>query len=141
MRFKREPTRDLERFFGALEIRVLEALWARPDGQTVKELLPQFSGIAYTTLMTTLDRLHRKGILAREKVGRAYVYRPRETREELLKGLAGDALEAVFGPRARGIKPILSFFVDTVSGEDRESLAALERLVDERRRVAREEPS
>jgi predicted transcriptional regulator len=125
---------DLQQFFGALEIRVLEALWARPGAQSVRDLQPQFSGIAYTTLMTTLDRLHRKGVLSREKFGRAFVYRTRCTRDELVAEMAGDALEAAFGARAGGLRPILSFFVETVSREDREALAALERLVAERRK-------
>ena len=72
----------------------------------------------------------------REKSGRAFVYHPRYTRQELLSGLAGEALEAVFGQRARDLQPILSFFVETVSREDRESLEALEKLVEERRRVS-----
>jgi len=124
---------DLEQFFGSLEIRVLEAVWRAKTPQNVRDLQPSFAGVAYTTLMTTLDRLHRKGVLDREKSGRAFRYRARYTREELLSGLAGQALEAVFGNRAAGLKPILSFFVETVSREDRESLAALERLVAERR--------
>ena len=135
----RRTSGDLDRFFGTLEIRVLEALWERAEPQTVRDLRSAFTGVAYTTLMTTLDRLHRKGVLDREKSGRAFIYRPRYTREALLSGLAGDALAAVFGERAAELKPILSFFVETVSREDRESLAALERLVDERRRAARED--
>jgi predicted transcriptional regulator len=130
---------DLEQFFGSLEIRVLEALWRAETPQNVRDLQPSFGGVAYTTLMTTLDRLHRKGVLEREKAGRAFRYRVRYTREELLSGLAGEALEAVFGTRAADLKPILSFFVETVSREDRESLAALERLVAERRRSGPEE--
>ena len=129
---------DLERFFGTLELRVLEALWARKGPQSVRDLQPDFDGVAYTTLMTTLDRLHRKGVLEREKVGRAFVYRTRCTRDGLRSDIAGQALQAVFGERATGLKPILSFFVETVSREERESLAALERLVEERRRAARE---
>jgi predicted transcriptional regulator len=136
----RRAAHDLARFFGTLEIRVLEALWARDGAQSVRDLQPHFAGIAYTTLMTTLDRLHRKGVLAREKAGRAFVYRPRATRDALVAGLAGDALEAAFGARADSLRPILSFFVETVSREDRESLAALEQLVAERRRAVGREP-
>ena len=130
---------DLEQFFGSLEIRVLEALWRAETPQNVRDLQPSFSGVAYTTLMTTLDRLHRKGVLDREKSGRAFLYRPRYTRDELLSGLAGQALEAVFGSRAADLQPILSFFVETVSRQDRESLAALERLVAERRQSGSED--
>jgi predicted transcriptional regulator len=138
----RRPARrahDLENVFGTLETRVLEALWQHSAPQSVRDLHPQFPGVAYTTLMTTLDRLHRKGVLDRDKAGRAFVYRTRQTREGLLSGLAGEALEAVFGARASELKPILSFFVETVSREDHESLAALEQLVAQRRRAAEEE--
>jgi len=137
MRLPARRAHDLENLFGALETRVLDALWKHSSPQSVRDLHPEFAGVAYTTLMTTLDRLHRKGVLDREKAGRAFVYRPRQTREALLSGLAGDALEAVFGRRASELKPILSFFVETVSREDHESLAALEKLVAERRKAAR----
>ncbi len=132
-----QSSNELERFFGALEVRVLDALWAREGPQSVRDLQPAFEGIAYTTLMTTLDRLHRKGVLLREKVGRAFVYRPRCSPDALRSDLAGKALLDVFGDRAHQLKPILSFFIETVSREDRESLAALEQLIEERRRAAR----
>ena len=132
-----QPSNELERFFGALEVRVLDALWAREGPLSVRDLQPAFEGIAYTTLMTTLDRLHRKGVLLREKVGRAFVYRPRCSPDALRSDLAGKALLDVFGDRAHRLKPILSFFIETVSREDRESLAALEQLIEERRRAAR----
>jgi predicted transcriptional regulator len=130
--FKRKA-RDLESFFGALEVRVLDALWEERDARSVRDLQPRFDGVAYTTLMTTLDRLHRKGVLDREKAGRAFVYRPRFTRDVLRSQLASEALHALFGERASDLKPILSFFVETVSRADRESLDALERLIAERR--------
>jgi predicted transcriptional regulator len=137
---RKASSRELESFFGALELRVLDALWERAQAQSVRDLQPRFDGVAYTTLMTTLDRLHRKGVLDRRKAGRAFVYEPRYSREVLRANLADAALQAVFGDRASELKPILSFFVETVSREDRESLEALERLIAERRRAAREEP-
>jgi predicted transcriptional regulator len=135
--FKRR-SRELESFFGALELRVLDALWDEPEARTVRDLQPQFHGVAYTTLMTTLDRLHRKGVLDREKAGRAFLYRPRYSREVLRSHLAGEALQALFGERASDLKPILSFFIESISREDRESLEALEKLVEQRRRAASE---
>jgi predicted transcriptional regulator len=133
----RRDAHDLERFFGTLEIRVLDALWELSSAVSVRDLQPRFEGLAYTTLMTTLDRLHRKGVLERQKDGRAFRYRARFTREQLRSDLAGEALQAVFGDRARQLQPILSFFVETLSREDRESLEALERLVEERRQAER----
>jgi predicted transcriptional regulator len=138
---RKEWASDLERHFGALELRVLEALWAASasDPQSVRDLQPAFPGVAYTTLMTTLDRLHRKDVLDREKVGRAFVYRARFTRDELRAHLAATALQAVFGDGDAELRPILSFFVETVSRNDRESLEALERLIEGRRRAVSEE--
>lgn len=136
MQFFRRRSRELESFFGTLELRVLDDLWERGEAQSVRDIQPRFEGVAYTTLMTTLDRLHRKGVLTREKCGRAFVYQPRYTRETLCSQLANQALQAVFGDRASDLQPILSFFVESVSREDRESLDALERLIHERRRLA-----
>lgn len=101
---------------GPLEARVLDALWARACPGSVRDLQPHFPSVAYTTLMTTLDRLHRKGVLAREKQGRAFVYAPRETRERF--------------QAAR----LMSFFVDTVGDQDLAVLDELERMIRERRR-------
>lgn len=69
--------RQLEAVFGHLEIRVLETLWSRGAPACVRDIQPPFPGVAYTTLMTTLDRLFRKGTLLREKSGRAFYYSPK----------------------------------------------------------------
>jgi predicted transcriptional regulator len=102
---------------GPLEQRVLDALWTRHGDARVRDLQPSFPEIAYTTLMTTLDRLYRKGIIERVADGRAFAYRPRLTRAEA----------------------VVSFLADEVGALDRETLDALERLVRDRRR-ALEEP-
>lgn len=117
----------LAAIFGALELRVLEALWRRGATVSVRELQADFPSAAYTTLMTTLDRLHRKGVLDREKAGRAFVYRPRYTRDELESGVAARALGSLLGDAAA--QPVLSFFVDEVSRRDERLLDELERLV------------
>ena len=125
----------LERVFGSLELRVLDALWSRPDAATVRDLAPDVSGVAYTTLMTTLDRLHRKGVLLREKDGRRFLYQPRLTRDQLLSSVAGDALTAMLGPRGEELRPVVSFFVDAVKREDRDVLDALDALIREHRKA------
>ena len=126
-----EGKSGLSSLFGALELRVLEALWRRDRDVSVRELLEEFPGAAYTTLMTTVDRLHRKGVLAREKAGRAFVYHARYTREQLESGVAASALESLL--RAGSTEPILSYFVDEVSRQDERLLDELERLVREKR--------
>lgn len=118
---------------------MLEALWTRGTPATVRDLEPRFAGVAYTTLMTTLDRLYRKSVLTREKLGRRFLYQPRLTREQLLTSVAGEALEAILGPRAAEYRPMVSFLVDAVRREDRDVLDSLDALIRERRR-APEEP-
>jgi predicted transcriptional regulator len=92
---------------------VLEELWRRGRDARVRDLQPTFPGIAYTTLMTTLERLYRKGVLSRAAEGRAFAYRPQVTRAEA----------------------VLSFLVDEVGTLDADALDELERLVRARRRA------
>lgn len=75
---------------GDLERVVMDHLWEstieRPGGATVREVLARFDGereIAYTTVMTVLDRLAKKGLVTRIRDGRAWRYTPAGSREEL----------------------------------------------------------
>ena len=134
-------TRQLESTYGPLEIKVLECLWARPTPACVRDLQPQFPGVAYTTLMTTLDRLFRKGTLLRTKSGRAFFYRPRLSHQDLLSELAGSTFATLLPVDASSVRPILSMFVDTVGKHDHALLDELEKLVRARRdELKRKEP-
>jgi predicted transcriptional regulator len=124
---------------GSLERSVLESLWRRGRFASVREVWLDFPDSAYTTLMTTLDRLFRKGVLERERVGRAYVYRPLFARKELEARLAAEALSALLEGEPGALKPALSFFVDAVGRRDERLLAELEGLVRARRRRDGEE--
>lgn len=119
--------------FGPLEWRVLEALWEHGDAASVRDLQPRFSEIAYTTLMTTLDRLHRKGVLDRAKHGRAFRYAARHSRAELESSLAAGALRAAIRGDEASLRPLMSFFVDAVGERDQEMLKELENLIRARR--------
>jgi predicted transcriptional regulator len=127
---------DLEAVFGPLEARVLVALWECESPATVRDLQPRFAAIAYTTLMTTLDRLHRKGVLEREKAGRAYAYRHRWSRDEFVARVVGDRLGALIAPDP-ALQPLVSFFVDAVTRRDTEVLDELERIIARRREEER----
>ena len=119
--------------FGPLEWRVLEALWERPEAASVRDLQASFPEAAYTTLMTTLDRLHRKAALTRTKRGRAFYYQPSMTRAEFDSARAADALRAALAADPTALGPLMSFFVDAVGDRDRELLDDLEALVRSRR--------
>ncbi len=118
---------------GPLEWRVLEALWGCPAAASVRDLTPQFPEIAYTTLMTTLDRLYRKGVLGRTKQGRAFFYHTKLTRPEFESERASEALRAALESGGATLAPLLSCFVDAVGDRDAALLDELEALVRARR--------
>jgi predicted transcriptional regulator len=123
---------------GPLERRVLDALWQRSDPATVRDLQSSFLQIAYTTLMTTLDRLWRKGVLVRARRGRAFLYSPRLTSAELDAALAADTIRKVVNGHGLALRPLLSFFVEAIDHQDHQLLDELEELV-RARRAARQD--
>lgn len=130
---KNGSAQPLESTFGPLEIKVLEALWARTGPACVRDIQPHFPGVAYTTLMTTLDRLFRKGTLLRHKSGRAFYYRPKASQRDLISELAGSTFATMLPGDADAMRPILSLFVDTIGERDQKLLDELEELVRARR--------
>ncbi len=85
------------RGFGELEAAIMDRLWVRPEPATVREILADLRGereFAYTTVMTVLDNLHRKGWLTRELDGRAYRYRPVSSKQEYSAELMREALDS-----------------------------------------------
>jgi predicted transcriptional regulator len=119
---------------GQLERRTLDEV--RRNGETtVRQIFKTMDGtIAYTTIMTTLDRLYRKGVLNRRTSGRAYVYWAKYTVEEMERGVAEDVIVNLLDSRAGSAEPVLSCIVDAVSERDRQLLDDLERLVQQKRR-------
>lgn len=123
---------------GPLETRLLELLWARPRAATVRDMHRELPELAYTTVMTTLDRLYRKGLLIRQKPARAFAYAPRYARGELLSQLISEQLADLLGTGGQHTV-LLSTLVRTVSQKDAALLDELEILVKaERQRLERE---
>ena len=133
----RRKVSGLASVFGTLELRVLEALWALGREASVRDVLDAFPAAAYTTVMTTMERLHRKGVLTRRRDGRAFLYRPVHSREEMESRLVARAIEPLL--RGGSAQPILSCLVEEVSRHDERLLDELERLVREKRRRQQED--
>ena len=124
----------LEDRLGALERDVLSLVWERGD-TTVRDVCERLEAtVAYTTVMTTMDRLFKKRLLSRHKAGRAFVYRAAVSREELESAIAGELVQTLLETDGSEPLPILSSLVDAVSDRDRALLDELERLVREKRR-------
>lgn len=124
---------------GPLETRLLELLWARACATTVRELQGACPGLAYNTIMTTLDRLYRKQLLLRRRDGRAFAYEPRCTRDELLSELVSGHVSEMLGASQRS-SVILSTLVRAVCETDAALLDQLDALVQAERRKRRDGP-
>lgn len=118
---------------GPLERAIMDVIWADPDtGSSVREVLrsPAGDGLAYTTVMTVLDRLWHKGLLTRQRIGRAYVYRAARTREEHVEMLVAEVLAGASDRRSA-----LLGFVRSVDDEDLDALRTAVRQVQRERRA------
>jgi len=127
----------LENSLGTLEREVMDVVWS--TGETsVKDVGARLSSaVAYTTVMTTMDRLYKKGLLSRRKVGRAFVYRAAASRPEIEGAVAGELVHSLLQDRSEPLQ-ILSSLVDAVSERDRALLDELERLIREKRRSVKD---
>jgi predicted transcriptional regulator len=115
------------RAHGDLEAQLLRLVWAAPEPVTPGEVLERAdANVAYTTVMTVLTRLWEKGLLARERDGKAYRYRPAVTEAELTAGRMQRSLRSADDREAA-----LSSFLETLSDAER---ATLRRLLQRRRR-------
>lgn len=127
--------------FGSLESRVMDVVWERAGEVSVRDVHVALgeSAVAYTTVMTTLDRLYKKGVLARRKEGRAFLYAAAASREQLGLTLARDLLAGLLGHGQEVTRPLLSSLVDAVGEQDRLLLDELDRMVRDKRRQLRDE--
>ena len=119
------------RGFGELEAVIMDRVWEHAEPVTVRDLHGELSAgrvIAYTTVMSTMDNLHRKGWLARVKEGKAYRYTATASRDEYSARLMREALDSGGDTQA-----VLSHFVAQMDGEESEMLRAVVRRLAERR--------
>ncbi|WP_043737092.1 MULTISPECIES: BlaI/MecI/CopY family transcriptional regulator [Nocardia] len=110
------------RGFGELEAVIMDRVWNCMDPTTVREVFEELSAereIAYTTVLSTMDNLHRKGWLDRERVGKAFRYWPTLSREQYGAQMMREALST--GGRS---DLVLANFVDEITPEQAEGLRA-----------------
>ena len=122
-----EPLRSGGSGLGPLETRLLELLWAQRRPATVAQIRRALPELAYTTIMTTLDRLYRKRLLLRDKDGRAFAYAPRYTRAELFSELISAHVADLLGAEEGAV--LLSTLVRAVGRTDAALLDELDALV------------
>ena len=119
---------------GPLEIQVMEVVWNRGEC-SVREVVEKLdSRLAYTTVMTTLDRLFKKGLLDRDKSERAFVYRARMSSEEWERQRAGDLVAGFLTGPQPSRELLLSSLEDAVGHYDAMLLDSLEEKIRNKRR-------
>ena len=121
------------RGFGDLEAVVMDRLWTRSGVTSVREVFEDLlhdREIAYTTVMSTMDNLHRKGWLSRERHGKAYLYWPSMTREQYSAQLMREAL----GTGGRS-EMVLAHFLEKISDDESAALRSALRSMNSRKRA------
>jgi predicted transcriptional regulator len=120
------------RGFGELEAVVMHRVWDHAEPVTVRQLFEELRRertIAYTTVLSTMDNLHRKGWVTREKDGKAFLYRASASREEYSAQLMRDALADGGDAEA-----VLTHFVGDMDGTESAALRAVLRRAARKRR-------
>jgi predicted transcriptional regulator len=118
---------------GPFERQILQEIWSRGNA-TVRELIADGKLYqAYTTVMTTMDRLYKKGLLDRAAEGRAFRYTPRLSPQELQRGAALNGIRQLLGSGDTSSLP-LSYLVEAISAHDHQLLDELQLLIERKRR-------
>ena len=113
---------------------MLGLLWQMHSGSVGEVVQAMNSSLAYTTVMTTLDRLYKKGLLLRDKRDRAFIYRPAVTSEQMETGRATSLIQRFFGDSNANQDVLVSCLIEAVDGYDADLLDRLEEKI----RLARE---
>jgi predicted transcriptional regulator len=111
------------RGFGELEAAVMDVVWDMPTTVTVRDVLEklvQERPLAYTTVMTVMDNLHRKGVLRRTKDGRAWLYEPTVSRGEYTAQIMREVLQS-----AQDQTVAMAHFVAAMSPEESDTLRSM----------------
>jgi predicted transcriptional regulator len=114
------------RGLGQREREVMGVLWTQGDSNVQQVASRLSANLAYTTVMTTLDRLFKKGLLRREKRDRAFIYSTALTPREVEGQRAADLIRRFFSDSRERPELLLSCLVDAVEGYDTTMLDQLE---------------
>ncbi len=109
------PSEAIIRSLGSLERQTMDEMWKQKEASVRQIEIAFGERVAYTTVMTTLDRLYKKGFLKRRKQGRAFLYSPKFTPEELEYNLAEDVIGTLLDIATERVEPVLACIVNAVS--------------------------
>lgn len=121
---------------GELEAQIMELLWQHPSeqGVSVRDVYETFRtrrGLAYTTIMGTMSRLAKKGLLTVDKTGQTHIYRVGVTKDEFTHQMVGQLLDSLFLDVSGAAR---AYFQSSADPADREEIERILRDVERRRR-------
>jgi predicted transcriptional regulator len=123
----------LHQSLGQLEASVMGVVWGAEDPvcvEDVRSALASSKEAAYTTIMTTMDRLYKKGFLTRERRGKAYYYTARVTQAEMGTTVTKQVIDGLLKTFA---EPAISYFVEALGDSDPQKLDSLAALIARKR--------
>lgn len=118
---------------GSLEAQVMEVLWTRGECKVGEVLRTLDRDLAYTTVMTTLDRLFRKKLVDRRKSGRAYIYSPRVTCQEWQDKVARDVVAKLLAGPQSSRQALIACLLEAVGTQDALLLQEFQKEIRQRR--------
>ncbi len=121
----------LKMVLGELEFMVMDYLWDKKN-VSVRDVLRELSAdreIAYTTIMTTMDRLWKKGLLDRNKEGKTFLYTPAQSREGILQSMVKKVIDSILPDITDSS---MSYFINSLEKTNPEVLVELEKLLEKR---------
>jgi predicted transcriptional regulator len=128
-----EPVLGQGSQLGPLEKEVMDIVWVCGSGNVRAVVSRLQRKLAYTTVMTTLDRLYKKGLLRREMAERAFVYSARLTREDWNRSRTGELVAGLLMGPDESRSLLLSCLVDAVGKHDAALLDELEKKIQRKR--------
>lgn len=125
----------LGRVLGDIERLVMDILWSRAEvtGREVLEEIQKERPLAFTTILTVMDRLLKKGLIKRKKMGGVFVYAPSISRDEFVKQVSEEVLQGILDISASSAA---SSFVDILYKTSPDEMDRLSRLIEERKKAA-----
>lgn len=131
----------METLFGSLEASIMEQCWAHDElsaRDVFEDLRNHGHRISYGAVRTVLDRLVRKGMLARTMVGNQYLYRATRSREEFASSAVGEILDSLLSSFG---EPVLAQFLNRLEAADPEHHERLAQIINEAEAKRRGSPS
>ena len=134
IKFHFNPFKEgLNQVLGALEKDIMEVLWTHGES-SVKEILDAISSyrdISYSTVITVTNRMAKKGLLKKRKVGKAYYYNPTYNREQFFDVISKKMIEGVSG---LSFQSAMVHFVDYMAQAEPDKIEYFSKLIESKRK-------